>query len=74
MATATQTTTIGVVGAGTMGRGIVQLFLQAGHSVRCHDAQAGAAVKAIEYVDGMLARAVEKGRCRRPTTRTPGGG
>jgi 3-hydroxybutyryl-CoA dehydrogenase len=32
--------------------------------VRCHDAQPGAAAKAVEYVDGMLARAVEKGRLR----------
>ena len=54
--------TIGVVGAGTMGRGIVQLFAQAGHPVRCHDAQPGAATKAVDYVDGMFARAVEKGR------------
>ena len=54
--------TIGVVGAGTMGRGIVQLFAQSGHTVRCHDAQTGAAAKAIDYVDGMFARAVEKGR------------
>lgn len=62
MVTPSNTTTIGVVGAGTMGRGIVQLFLQAGHTVRCHDAQPGAAAKAVEYVDGMLVRAVEKGR------------
>ncbi len=55
-------TTIGIVGAGTMGRGIVQLFAQAGHTVRCHDAQPGAAAKAVDYVDGMFARAVEKGR------------
>ena len=61
MATASPTT-IGVVGAGPMGRGIVQLFAQAGHTVRCHDAQPGAAAKAVEYVDGMFARAVEKGR------------
>ena len=53
---------IGVVGAGAMGRGIVQLFVQAGHPVCCHDAQPGAAAKAVDYVDGMLARAVEKGR------------
>ncbi|WP_304309135.1 3-hydroxyacyl-CoA dehydrogenase [Pseudacidovorax intermedius] len=62
MATPSTPTTIGVVGAGTMGRGIAQLFLQAGHTVRCHDAQPGAAAKAVEYVDNMLARAVEKGR------------
>ncbi|WP_234195609.1 3-hydroxyacyl-CoA dehydrogenase [Pseudacidovorax sp. NFM-22] len=62
MANHSTPTTIGVVGAGTMGRGIVQLFLQAGHTVRCHDALPGAAAKAVDYVDGMLARAVEKGR------------
>lgn len=53
---------IGVVGAGTMGRGIVQLFAQAGHLVRCHDAQPGAAAQAVDYVEGMFARAAEKGR------------
>lgn len=54
--------TIGVVGAGTMGRGIVQLFAQAGHRVRCFDAADGAAAKAIEFVTGMIGRGVEKGR------------
>ncbi|MDR6861113.1 3-hydroxyacyl-CoA dehydrogenase [Variovorax guangxiensis] len=53
---------IGVVGAGAMGRGIVQLFAQAGHPVRCFDAQPGAAAKAVEFVLGMLQRNVEKGR------------
>ena len=57
----TEKITIGVVGAGTMGRGIVQLFAKAGHKVRCHDAQPGAAAKAVDYVNGMFARAVEKG-------------
>jgi 3-hydroxybutyryl-CoA dehydrogenase len=54
--------TIGVVGAGTMGRGIVQLFAQAGHRVHCFDAQAGASAKAVDYVAGMIDRGVEKGR------------
>ncbi len=58
----TETLTIGVVGAGTMGRGIVQLFAQAGHRVRCFDAFEGAAPKAIEFVSGMIGRGVEKGR------------
>src|SRR5690606_29818126 len=56
---------IGVVGAGTMGRGIVQLFAQAGHTVRCHDAQPGAAANAANFVAGMMARAVDKGRMTR---------
>src|SRR4051794_34179394 len=54
--------TIGVVGAGTMGRGIVQLFAQAGHVVLCHDAQPGAAAKAVDHVDGMLQKQVDKAR------------
>jgi 3-hydroxybutyryl-CoA dehydrogenase len=53
---------VGVVGAGTMGRGIVQLVVQAGHRVRCHDAAAGAAMKALGYVGEMLARGVTKGK------------
>lgn len=58
----TRLLTLGVVGAGTMGRGIVQLFAQAGHRVRCFDAQPGASLKAIESVSALIARGVEKGR------------
>ncbi|MEP6721248.1 MAG: 3-hydroxyacyl-CoA dehydrogenase [Variovorax sp.] len=54
--------TIGVVGAGTMGRGIVQLFVQAGHRICCFDAADGAAAKAIDFVTDMLQRQVAKGR------------
>lgn len=54
--------TIGVVGAGAMGRGIVQLFAQAGYEVRCFDAQEGAAQKARDFVSEMILRGVEKGR------------
>lgn len=54
--------TIGVIGTGTMGRGIVQLFAQAGYRVLCFDAQAGAASKAVEFALGMIGRGVEKGR------------
>ena len=53
---------IAVIGAGTMGRGIVQLFAQAGYQVRCYDAAPGAAGQAIEFVAGMIERAVTKGR------------
>ncbi len=56
------TLTLGVVGAGAMGRGIVQLFAQAGHRVRCFDAASGAAAKAVEFALGMIGRGVEKGR------------
>lgn len=54
--------TIGVIGAGTMGRGIVQLFAAAGHPVRCFDAAPGAAAKAAQAVVAMVQRGVEKGR------------
>lgn len=53
---------IGVIGVGAMGRGIVQLFAQGGHAVKCYDAVDGAAQKAIDYVNGMIARGIEKGR------------
>ncbi len=53
---------IGVVGAGTMGRGIVQLFAQAGHRVVLFDAAGAAAREARDFVTGMLDRAAAKGR------------
>lgn len=54
--------TIGVVGAGVMGRGIVQLFAQAGHRVYCHDAAPGAAATAVDAVVSMLQKLADKGR------------
>lgn len=56
---------IAVIGAGTMGRGIVQLFAQAGHPVRCFDAAEGAAQNAIEFVRDLINRAVAKQRYSR---------
>lgn len=53
---------IAVIGAGTMGRGIIQLFAQAGHPVHCFDAVAGAATKAVQFVIEMIQRGVDKGR------------
>ncbi len=53
---------IGVVGAGTMGRGIVQLFAVAGHDVLCYDAVANAAQAGVEQVLALLRRGVEKGK------------
>jgi len=45
-----------------MGRGLVQLFAQAGHRVHCFDAAPGAAPKAVDFALGMIGRGVEKGR------------
>lgn len=53
---------IGVVGAGTMGRGIVQLFAQAGHSISWFDMMADAVPKAAEFVGGMLHKNAAKGQ------------
>lgn len=53
---------IGVIGTGTMGRGIIQLFAQAGYAVKAFDVVEGAAQKSLDYVNSMMARGVEKGR------------
>jgi 3-hydroxybutyryl-CoA dehydrogenase len=54
--------TVGVVGAGTMGSGIAQVFAQAGFEVRLHDVAAGALERARAGIDRSLAKLVEKGR------------
>ncbi|MGI5347660.1 3-hydroxyacyl-CoA dehydrogenase [Streptomyces sp. CA-250714] len=56
---------IRVVGAGTMGRGIAQWAVMAGHTVELADARPEAVADAVAFVRGMLERAVEKGRMSR---------
>ena len=53
---------IGVVGSGTMGQGIVQVFAQNGFKVLVYDALAGAVDKAVARIEKMLNRQVEKGK------------
>ncbi|WP_454644735.1 3-hydroxyacyl-CoA dehydrogenase [Bradyrhizobium liaoningense] len=53
---------IGVVGAGTMGRGIVQLFAQAGHAVSCFDEKPDAGPQGLAAVFSTLESLVAKGR------------
>ncbi len=53
---------IGILGAGAMGRGIAQIAILAGVDVILVDAAEGAAEKARDFVGSMVARAVEKGR------------
>jgi 3-hydroxybutyryl-CoA dehydrogenase len=53
---------IGVVGAGTMGSGIAQVFAQAGYVVRLTDAAPAALDRARATIDASLAKFVEKGR------------
>lgn len=56
---------VGVLGAGAMGRGIVQLFVQSGHEVRLHDLAGPAIDAAKASVSAALDRLVEKGKMAR---------
>ncbi len=53
---------IAVIGAGTMGRGIAQVFAQAGFHVYMHDVIPAALESATGQISKMLDRAVEKGK------------
>jgi 3-hydroxybutyryl-CoA dehydrogenase len=53
---------VGVIGAGTMGNGIAQVFTQAGFEVRLIDSTAAALDRARATIERSLARFVEKGR------------
>jgi 3-hydroxybutyryl-CoA dehydrogenase len=54
----------GVVGTGTMGRGIAQVLAQAGARTLLFDAQPGASAKARESIAAALGKLAEKGRLR----------
>jgi 3-hydroxybutyryl-CoA dehydrogenase len=53
---------VGIVGTGAMGRGIAQIAIQAGSTVKLMDVQAGAAEKALESLHVQWDKLVEKGR------------
>jgi len=53
---------VGVIGAGTMGNGIAQVFAQSGFTVRLHDASAPAIDRALKTIDKSLAKFVAKGK------------
>ncbi|MEV6940359.1 3-hydroxyacyl-CoA dehydrogenase NAD-binding domain-containing protein, partial [Streptomyces sp. NPDC051132] len=53
---------VAVVGTGTMGQGIAQVALVAGHPVRLYDAVPGRAREAAEAIGARLDRLVQKGR------------
>ncbi|MEU2618692.1 3-hydroxyacyl-CoA dehydrogenase [Streptomyces sp. NPDC007157] len=53
---------VGVAGAGTMGQGIAQVALVAGHPVRLYDAVPGRAGDAAAAIGARLDRLVAKGR------------
>jgi 3-hydroxybutyryl-CoA dehydrogenase len=54
--------TLGVVGTGTMGRGIAQVAATGGLRVLLHDSREGAADEAVAFIGKMLDRAEVKGR------------
>ncbi len=54
--------TVGVIGAGTMGNGIAQVFAQSGFSVKLHDASAPAIDRALKTIDKSMGKFVEKGK------------
>ena len=54
--------TIAVIGAGAMGRGIVQLFAQSGHRVKFYDTSEAAVAAAHAFVSDMFDSKVSKGR------------
>ncbi len=53
---------IGVVGAGAMGRGIAQVAATGGCSVKLFDSRHESSKEAVEFIDKMLGRAVDKNR------------
>jgi 3-hydroxybutyryl-CoA dehydrogenase len=55
-------TTVGVVGAGAMGRGIAQIAAQAGSTVKLYDTQPQAIAKARDELFNQWDRLLEKGR------------
>lgn len=55
-------TTVAVVGTGTMGQGIAQVALVAGHRVLLHDTMPDRAGQAVGAIGARLDRMVDKGR------------
>ncbi|MFJ2609536.1 3-hydroxyacyl-CoA dehydrogenase [Streptomyces sp. NPDC091279] len=53
---------VAVVGTGTMGQGIAQVALAAGHAVRLYDSVAGQAGRAVDAITARLDRLVAKDR------------
>ncbi len=59
---ATQPATVAVIGAGTMGNGIAQVFAQHGHTVILRDLEAGYVERGLATIRKSLGRLAEKGK------------
>jgi 3-hydroxybutyryl-CoA dehydrogenase len=57
-----QISRVGVIGAGSMGHGIAQVFAQAGYDVKLNDVSLDFVKKGITRIEGNLTRSVSKGR------------
>ncbi len=53
---------VGVIGAGTMGHGIAQVFAQAGFNVKLNDVSSDFISGGIRRIESNLSRSVEKGK------------
>ncbi len=62
MSNPNQIKTVGIIGAGTMGSGITQVFAQNGFDVLIYDAFEGAVKEAVGRIDKFLTKSVEKGK------------
>ena len=54
--------TVGVVGLGTMGAGIAEVFARGGLEVTAVEVDADALARGLKTLDGSLARSVARGR------------
>ncbi len=59
---ASKMTKVGVIGAGTMGHGIAQVFAQSGFNVKLNDVNLDFIDGGIKRIEGNLSRSVEKGK------------
>ncbi len=53
---------IGIVGAGQMGRGIAQVAAMSGYTVQIYDVSAEGLKKGVEFIQGQMNKGVEKGK------------
>lgn len=65
MSTVSKDKPVAVIGAGAMGRGIIQVFAQAGFEVYAHDASSEALKNGIAFIASQLDRGVQKERITR---------